>query len=100
MREPARLAFEDRRADKQSKANAASQRAQVLEALRECSHSWMDVGEIIEAVRQRHDRVLPRRSISPLLTNLKLTGEIVRDGRRVAAVERVAPQARSSSGQR
>ena len=61
-----------------------SQRELVLAALKKPGAGWMDVRQIIAWVKENHGVTMPPRSISPLLSNLKKTGAIVRNGRRVS----------------
>ena len=63
---------------------AGSQRELVLAALKKPGAGWMDVKQIIAHVKETHGVAMPPRSISPLLSNLKKSGAIVRNGRRVA----------------
>jgi hypothetical protein len=65
-----------------------SQRELVLAALKKPGAGWMDVRQIIAWVKENHGVAMPPRSISPLLSNLKKSGAIVRTGRRVALPER------------
>jgi hypothetical protein len=70
------------------KADAGSQRELVLQALKKGSPAWMNVRQIIATVKDTHGVSIPPRSLSPLLSNLKNSGAIVRNGRLVAAPER------------
>lgn len=70
------------------KADAGSQRELVLQALKKGSPPWMNVRQIIATVKDSHGVTIPPRSLSPLLSNLKNSGAIVRNGRLVAAPER------------
>jgi len=65
-----------------------SQRELVLAALKKPGASWMDVRTIISNVKDSHGVSMPPRSISPLLSNLKRAGSIVRKGRLVALPDR------------
>jgi hypothetical protein len=65
-------------------AAAGSQRELVLAALKKPGAGWMDVKQIISSVKDSHGVSIPPRSLSPLLSNLKKAGVIVRQGRRVA----------------
>jgi len=65
-----------------------SQRELVLAALKKPGASWMDVRTIISHVKDSHGVSMPPRSISPLLSNLKRAGSIVRKGRLVALPDR------------
>jgi hypothetical protein len=70
------------------KRGGASQRELVLAALKRPGAGWMDVRAIIAHVKDTHGVAMPPRSISPLLSNLKRAGAVVRKGRLVAAPER------------
>lgn len=72
---------------------AGSQRELVLAALKKPGATWMDVRQIIQYVKDAHGVAMPPRSISPLLSNLKKSGAIVRNGRRVALPERAKGRA-------
>ena len=65
-----------------------SQRELVLDALESAPDPWQKVQDIIAAAKARHGVAMPARSISPLLSNLKKTKQIVRKGRLVALPKR------------
>src|SRR5262245_3308074 len=67
------------------RAEAGSQRELVLGALKKPGAGWMNIQQIIASVKTAHGISIPPRSLSPLLSNLKKSGAIVRQGRRVAA---------------
>ncbi len=76
------------------KSNGAmSQRELILAALQASSEPWMKVQQIISAVKARHGVAMPARSISPLLSNMKKTKQIVRKGRLVALPARASKRA-------
>jgi hypothetical protein len=75
------------KADKKGRgrrSGAGSQRELVLGALKKPGAGWMDIRQIIASVKDAHGVTIPPRSLSPLLSNLKKTGAIARQGRRVA----------------
>jgi hypothetical protein len=69
-------------------SDAGSQRELVLAALKKASPAWQNVRQIIANVKEAHGVSIPPRSLSPLLSNLKNSGAIVRNGRLVAVPER------------
>lgn len=77
-----------KKAGRGRRADAGSQRELVLQALKKGSPAWMNVRQIIATVKDAHGVTIPPRSLSPLLSNLKNSGAIVRNGRLVAAPER------------
>jgi hypothetical protein len=66
------------------RGEAGSQRELVLAALKKPGAGWMDVRQIIASVKDTHGVNIPPRSLSPLLSNLKKAGALVRQGRRVS----------------
>jgi hypothetical protein len=68
--------------------DGSSQKDLVLAALKGAQSAWLTTGELVTAIKRAHKVELPKKSLSPLLTVLKRSGAIVRDGRRVAAASR------------
>ena len=65
-----------------------SQREFVLDALSQASEPWLRTTDIIAEVKARWGEVIPEMSLRPLLTNLKKSRHITRQGRYVALRER------------
>lgn len=65
-----------------------SQREFVLDALSHSPEPWLKTVDIIAQVKTRWGEVIPEMSLRPLLTNLKKSRHIARQGRFVALRER------------
>jgi hypothetical protein len=72
-----------------------SQREVVLQVLLESHEVWLRSGDIVDIARKRWGIKVPEKSLRPLLSIMKGQGLIVRNGRLIAASQRVNENGRT-----
>lgn len=83
--------------DRRERGQPRSQREYVLDALAHSKDAWLRTSDIIQEVRARWGEIIPELSVRPLLTSLKKSRQIVRNGRFIAIAERAREPRPSAS---